>query len=100
METMKSVGTVEGYKQDLASVDPATRISALEALSLFETEETVQVVSQVLLNDPAPPVRKRAAILLGRIPGETAQNALRRAAEHDLDPEVKETARALVKLSA
>jgi HEAT repeat protein len=100
METMKSVGTVEGYKQDLASVDPTTRSAALEALSLFETEETAEVVAQVLLNDPAPQVRKRAAMLLGRLPGEAAQKALRQAAQHDLDPEVKETARALVVLSA
>jgi HEAT repeat protein len=99
METMKSVGTVEGYKQDLFSVDPKTRTAALEALSLFETEETAQIVAQVLANDPAPEVRKRAAILLGRIPGAAAQNALRRAAEQDLDPEVKETARSLVVLS-
>jgi preprotein translocase subunit YajC len=100
METMKSVGTVEGYQQDLASVDPATRVAALEALSLFETEETVAIVSQVLSNDPAPQVRKQAAILLGRLPGAAAQQALRRAAERDLDPEVKEVARSLVTLSA
>jgi HEAT repeat protein len=92
-ETMKSVGTVEGYKQDLTSVDPAIRAAALEALSLFGTEAAARIVAEVLKNDPVPAVRQRAAMILGRIPGEVSQSALRYAAEHDFDPEIRETAR-------
>ncbi len=98
-ETMRSFGSVEGYQQDLTSVDTEVRSAALEALSLFGTEEAAAVVAAVLQNDPAPVVRRQAALVLGRMPGEQAQAALHRAARQDLDPEVKETARQQLRIS-
>ena len=99
-ETIRSLGGVEGYRKDLASVEPAMRLAALEALSLLGTEEAAEAVVEVLKNDPVAQVRQRAAIILGRMPGEAAQSALRQAVESDLAPEVKEAARAQVRLSS
>jgi HEAT repeat protein len=97
-EMMKSCGSVAEYKQDLSSVDTGTRLAAIEALSLFGTEEAAMAAAEVLKNDPVAQVRRRAALILGKLPGENAQRALSQAAERDLDPEVREAARSQIRL--
>jgi HEAT repeat protein len=99
IETMKSIGTAGGYKQDLASLDVESRMAALEALSLLGTEEAARSAAEVLANDPAGEVRARAVLVLAKIAGEVAQTALRQAAQHDLDPEVKELARRHIRVA-
>ena len=101
-EAMKSLASIGGYdyKQDLASVDPGVRLAALEALSLFGTEGAAEAVAEVLRNDPVAEIRRRSAVILGRMPGAAAQEALHRAAQQDLDPEVREAARGHLRLSA
>jgi HEAT repeat protein len=100
MEAMKSIGSVDDYKQDLATVDPAARIASLDALSLLINEDATAVIADVLTHDPVAEVRRHAALLLARIPSDTAQTALRKAAENDLEEEVREVARSHVRLTS
>ncbi|NIM06654.1 MAG: hypothetical protein GTO55_09400, partial [Armatimonadetes bacterium] len=99
-ETMKSFGSVEEYKKDLASAEASVRLAALEALSLFGIEEATEAVIEVLKNDPVAQVRQRAAMLLGQLPKENVQRVLIHAAEQDLDPDVRETARSQIRISS
>ena len=79
----------DALTEALADPDIVVRQRAVQGLARLGGEETVSALSHVLLEDPAPKVRRMAAAGLGRVSTESAFWALMEA-NSDADPAVRE----------
>jgi len=80
-EVLRQRGSIEDCRRDLMSLDPTIRLAGLEALALLRNSDAVDLIASVLLNDPLPALREKAAVLLSESDDPAALAALKRARE-------------------
>lgn len=80
-EVLRQRGSIEDCRRDLMSLDPTIRLAGLEALALLRNSDAVDLIASVLLNDPLPALREKAAVILSESDDPAALAALKRARE-------------------
>jgi len=89
-QVLKERGSIDDCRRDLMSLDPTVRLAGLEALALLKTSEAIDLIANVLFNDPLPALREKAAGVLAELDEPAALAALKRARE--VIPQREETA--------
>ncbi|UCH36364.1 MAG: HEAT repeat domain-containing protein [Armatimonadota bacterium] len=78
-QVLRERGSIEDCRRDLMSLDPTVRLAGLEALAILRTSEAIDLIAEVLFNDPLPALREKAADVLGQLEDPAALAALKRA---------------------
>jgi len=87
---LKERGSIDDCRLDLISLDPTVRLAGLEVLALLKTSEAIDLIANVLFNDPLPALREKAAGVLAELDEPAALAALKHARE--VIPQREETA--------
>jgi HEAT repeat protein len=80
-QVLKERGSIDDCRRDLMSLDPTVRLAGLEALALLKTSDAIDLIANVLFNDPLPALREKAAGVLAELDEPAALTALKRARE-------------------